>query len=396
MERDQIAGVTVSVVQDGKVVLKKGYGYADIDRRRPVDPDRTLFRVGSISKTFTWLMALNAVDRGQMSLDAPINSYLPPKVRVPNQGFTQQISLRNLMTHTPGFEDLPMNGLFLRDPAEMRPLDEYLATHRPARVRPPGEMHAYSNYGAALAGAAVAHVEDQPWEDLLETRILKPNRMDHTTGREPYPARPGLPVPMPAALAADLSVAYRWMGAGHAVQPFEYVNSAPAGAISSTAADMARYAIVLLNGGASNGRTIYSPTTAAALRAPLTPFIGGGRFAGAFFEVTMPGGFPVYFHNGATIATNASLNLFPAQRLGVFAASNTEGGVGLVQTIGSAIVDRFYGPPTSPPLPPSPGLMREAPGTKASFNPISDRSTALPSFYGSSSAQTSPSPLLAT
>jgi CubicO group peptidase (beta-lactamase class C family) len=360
MERDQVAGVTVSVVQDGKVVLKKGYGYADIDRRRPVDPDRTLFRVGSISKTFTWLMALNAVERGHMSLDAPINSYLPPKVRVPNEGFTQQISMRNLMTHTPGFEDLPLNGLFLRDPTAIKPLDDYLASRRPARVRPPGEMHAYSNYGAALAGAAVAHAEGQPWQDLLESEILKPAGMDHTTGREPYPARPGLPAPMPQALAADLSLAYRWTGAGYAVQPFEYVNGAPAGAISSTAADMARYATLLLNGGKLDGRTLYGPATAATLRTPFTPLMGGTWLTGGFVEGTMPGGYPVYFHNGASIATNASLNLFPAQRLGVFTASNTEGGVGLVQTLGSAIADRFYGPPTPPPLPPSPSLMRDA------------------------------------
>jgi CubicO group peptidase (beta-lactamase class C family) len=149
MERDHIAGVTVAVVQDGKVVLKKGYGFADVALQRPVDPGRTLFRVGSITKTFTWLMTLNAVERGRMSLDAPLNTYLPPGLRIPGRPGWRQVEVRDAIAHTPGFEDLPLKHLFLRDPARLLSVDDDLAAHRPARVYPPGEVGAYQLWRGA-------------------------------------------------------------------------------------------------------------------------------------------------------------------------------------------------------------------------------------------------------
>src|SRR5439155_18230111 len=155
------------VVQDGQVVLKKGYGWADVDARRPADPDATLFRIGSITKTFTWLLAMDAVAERRMRLDGPINAYLPPPVRIPGEGFRQPVRLRDLVTHTPGFEELIFKQLFIRDPARLRPLDIYLASHRPARIWAPGTVSAYSNYGAALAGYAVGQVRGQTWQDLL-------------------------------------------------------------------------------------------------------------------------------------------------------------------------------------------------------------------------------------
>ena len=360
MQRDRIAGVTVSVVQDGRVALKKGYGFADVAARRPVDPDRTLFRVGSISKTFTWLMTLNAVERGRMSLDAPINSYLPPKVRIPDHPGYRQVRLRDTMTHTPGFEDLPLKHLFLRDPAQLRPIDDDLAIYRPARVFPPGEVMAYSNYGAALTGDALAHVEGAPWPDVLETEILKPVGMAHTTGREVYPPRAGLPAPMSADLAKDLSRPYRWTGARFTADPFELIGgNAPAGAISSSAGDMARYMTLLLAGGVIDGHTIYGPATAAAIRTPMRQFPGGAAIDGGFFQSPLDGGLLSYGHNGATADFHSNMMLVPALRLGVFVAANTEGEHTLTGVLPALIARTFYVSP-QPPLPPAPAVLREA------------------------------------
>ena len=360
MERDHIAGVTVAVVQDGKVVLKKGYGFADVARRRPVDPDRTLFRVGSISKTFTWLMTLNAVERGRMSLDAPINTYLPPKLRVPDHPGFRQVRLRDMMTHTPGFEDLPLKHLFLRDPAQLLSVDESLATYRPARVFPPGEVAAYSNYGAALTGDALAHVEGGLWPDVLETEILNPAGMAHTTGREAYPPRSGLPAPMSADLAQDLSQPYRWTGAGFVADPFEIVGgNAPAGAISSTAGDMARYMTLLLAGGIIDGHTIYGPATAAAIRAPMRQYPGEAAIDGGFFQSPLGGGLMSYGHNGATMDFHSNLMIVPALRLGVFVSANTESELSLTGVLPALIVQTFYAPP-GPSLAASPAVLRGA------------------------------------
>ncbi|HRD46780.1 MAG TPA: serine hydrolase domain-containing protein, partial [Caulobacter sp.] len=231
MAADHIPGVTVSIVQNGQVVLKKGYGFARLEPTpRPVDPDRTLFRIASISKTFTWIAVMREVEAGRMRLDAPINLYLPEQVRVRDQGFTTPVRVRDLMSHTPGFEDRALGQLFERDPARVRPQLVYLRQERPRREFEPGSTPAYSNYGVNLAGAAVAWVNQRPFERVIEQDITGPLGMSRTTFRDPYPARPDLPAPMPPALAADVADGFFWTGSGWRERPYEYTSQgAPAG-----------------------------------------------------------------------------------------------------------------------------------------------------------------------
>src|SRR5947208_15260438 len=108
LQRADVAGAVVVVVKDGQVLLAKGYGYADVAARKPVDPERTLFRAGSVSKLFTWTAVMQLVEQGKLDLDADINGYLDFKIP-PRNG--KPITLRNLMTHTPGFDEV--GGLLL-------------------------------------------------------------------------------------------------------------------------------------------------------------------------------------------------------------------------------------------------------------------------------------------
>ncbi len=101
----------VVVVKDGNILTQRGFGYADLEAREPMDPERTLMRVGSISKLFTWTALMQLVERGQVVLDADVNTYLDFEIP-PLDG--QPISVRNLMTHTPGFEEQMKNALELR------------------------------------------------------------------------------------------------------------------------------------------------------------------------------------------------------------------------------------------------------------------------------------------
>ena len=126
MARDHIAGVTVSVVQNGQVVLKKGYGFANLSPARKVDPDKTLFRVGSISKTFTWIALMKEIEAGRIRQDAPINLYLPERIQVRDQGYRAPVQVINLMDHSAGFEDRALGHLFERNFNRVRPLAEYL------------------------------------------------------------------------------------------------------------------------------------------------------------------------------------------------------------------------------------------------------------------------------
>ncbi len=351
MARDHIAGVTVSVVQRGQLVLKKGYGAASMAPYRPVDPDRTLFRIGSISKTFTWIMVLKQVEAGHMRLDAPINLYLPDALRIHDQGFSHPILVRDLMDHQPGFEDRTLGQLFERDYGRVRLLQTYLRQERPRRVREPGAAVSYSNYGAGLAGAALAEVTGKPFETLVETDIIGPLGLGHTTFREPHPAEAGWPAPMPAALAGDISNAFRWTPDGYRRRPFEYVGQiAPAGAASSTAGDMSRYMLALMGNGSLDGVSIYGPATALALSTPQPPPAPGvPAWRHGLVETPLPAGFTGVGHAGSTLSFYSNMVLVPELGLGVFISTNTDTGGMLANSLPERIVQRFYaGPPRSP------------------------------------------------
>ena len=359
MDETHVAGAAVSVVQDGRLVLNKGYGFASLYPPRPVDPDITLFRIGSITKTFTWILLMRAVEAGKLELDAPVNQYLPTELQVPDDGFEQPILVRHLLTHSPGFEDRFAGILFIFEPEALVPLETFLRDYRPRRVRPAGAISSYSNYGTALAGAVVASVEDLPWQDLLERDILGSLGLARTTGREPYPARADLPAPLPAALARDIADGFRWNGVAHVERDFELITqAAPAGAMSASAGDIARYMLLLLGDGTLDGVTVFGPSTARAFRTPMTSLpLGVGALDAGFFDVQLPGGFRGYGHGGATTAFFSNMLVLPELNLGIFATTNTDGGGAVANALAGRIVEHFYAPPRAAPAGPAPELV---------------------------------------
>lgn len=352
MSRDHIAGVTLSVVQNGQVVLKKGYGFSNLGQRKPVDPDRTLFRVASISKTFTWIALMNEIESGHMRLDGPVNLYLPEPLQLKDQGKKTPVRLKDLMTHTGGFEDRSLGQLFERDPNRVRPLNDYLRQERPRRVREPGLLPSYSNYGAALAGAAVANVVGKPYEQVVTEEIILPAGMNHTTFREARPWNDRLPAPMSETLAADLSDGFSWTPMGWKTQAREFMGQvAPAAAASSTAGDMARYMNLLLNNGTLDGKTIFSPKTSLAFRTPMyRPAPEAAGWNAGFQDMPLPGNRRGYGHNGATLYFYSNMVIVPDLGLGIFVSVNTDSGANLPATLPATIVEHFYAPaPAAPP-----------------------------------------------
>ncbi|WP_421932678.1 serine hydrolase domain-containing protein [Phenylobacterium sp.] len=346
MDREHIAGVTVAVIQNGQVVLKKGYGFASLSPARKVDPDTTLFRIGSISKTFTWIALMKEVEADRIRLNQPINLYLPEQLQIRDQGFRTPIRVRNLLDHSAGFEDRALGQLFEKNPARERSLGSYLRQERPRRVHAPGQFASYSNYGAALAGEAVSYVAGKPFERLIEEEILLPLSMNHTTFREVRPATPLLPAVMPQALQRDVSQGYRWTATGYGARPYELIGHvAPAGSASSTAGDMARYMQMLLNGGTLDGAAIYGPRTAQAFNTPLrrtAPGINGWRHG--FIAYDLPGGHRGFGHAGATLSFMSNMVVVPDLKLGVFISTNTDTGSDLAERLPDRVVAQFYAP----------------------------------------------------
>jgi len=311
-EAYHFAGAVVVIVHDGRTIFQKGYGFADLAERKPVDPTRTLFRVASNSKMFTWTAVMQLVEAGRLDLHADVNTYLKG-IRIPPT-FPQPITLEHLMTHTAGFEDR-LFGLFAKGP-DTRPLVDILRTGMPARVFAPGSTPAYSNYGAALAGLIVGQVSGIPYEKYVDDRILTPLAMAHATVRQPVPAR----------LAADLSKGYKWTGGRFEEQPFEYTPWTPAGAMSVSGHDMGRFMLAHLGNGAIGDARILRAESAKAMQQRLVSFSPkiDGMLHG-FIERSVNGE-TSFGHTGATIWFHSATLMVPARSLGVFVAFNTDTG----------------------------------------------------------------------
>jgi CubicO group peptidase (beta-lactamase class C family) len=360
MRREHIAGVTVSIVQNGQVVLKKGYGFASLAPPRPVDPDRTLFRLGPASQALTWIAVMKQVEAGRIRLDQPVNLYLPERVQVHDNGYDQPVRMLDLMSHSAGFEVRGFGEGVEKDRDYVRPLALYLRRERPRRVRPPGTVATTSTYGVALAGEAVAWVEGKLFERVVEEQILLPLGLRHTTFREARPVKAGLPAPMPPALAEDAADAFRWRGGAFQREPAEFAGQvAPAGSAASTAGDMARVMLALLGGGQLDGVALYGPQTARAFRTPILAVPEGvNGWAHGFAVETLPGGRRGFGAGGAGLSAAAHLVTAPDLDLGVFVAANSLSGERLTQDLPAAVIRQFYGP--AAPFPPTPSAAAEA------------------------------------
>jgi CubicO group peptidase (beta-lactamase class C family) len=329
MESKHIAGAVVAVVYGDKLVFSKGYGYADVEARRRVDPEKTLFRIGSISKLFTWTAVMQQVEEGKLDLDADVNKYLKD-VAIPAT-FDQPITLKHLMTHTPGFDDYVI-GLFAHTADGVRPLAALLREQMPKRVRPPGVIASYSNHGTALAGLAVAGVARIPWEDYVEQRIVQPLGMAHTLVRQPAEDK----------LPDDLSKGYKWEDGRFRVKDFEYVPLAPAGCISTTAADAAKFMLAHLHDGQFGDRRILKTETAQRMRAPL--FRHNPKTSAMCYGLweEQRHGQRIVGHGGDTLWFHSLLQLLPEQRVGLFVSYNTDTGAGAREPLFEAFLRRYF------------------------------------------------------
>lgn len=348
MRDKHVAGATVSVVKDGALFLAKGYGYADVATRTPVDPAATLFRIGSTTKLFTWTAVMQQVEQGKLDLDADVNRYLDFKIPAT---YAQPITLRHIMTHTPGFEE-DSRDLIGDDPKDIQPMGRWLATHMPGRVRPPGTYSSYSNYATALAGYIVQRVSGEPWEAYIERHILQPLDMRHTTGRQP----------LPAALLPDMSQGYKYADGDYEAKKFEVIiGGSPAGSISASATDMAKFMIAHLAGGAApNGQRILAAPTAATMHARAfthDPRLPG--FALGFYEQSSHG-LRIIGHGGDTEWFHTDMAIIPTEKVGVFVSFNTNtGGELSFSPFFTAFLDHYYPTPATVP-PASPAAVKDA------------------------------------
>lgn len=251
MKQNHSPSGVVAVMKEGEIIFSKGYGYIDVERRVPVDPETSLFRPGSISKLFTWISVMQLVEKGQLDLDADVNQYLKT-FQVEDTWPGQPVTLRHIMTHTAGFEDGFLGYLIIDDPDRIMPLSEALAKYQPDRINPPGLHTAYSNWGTALAGLIVANVSGTEFNTYVQQNIFDVLGMENVSFMEPLPPQ----------LDANMAKAYRYEAGKYVEINYEIIsNFGPAGALAASAHDMAIFARALLGGGEYNGGRILEPET---------------------------------------------------------------------------------------------------------------------------------------
>ncbi|MDA2810326.1 serine hydrolase [Nocardiopsis sp. RSe5-2] len=308
-----VPGAAVSVVADGELLTARGYGEArtgaDGGRVVPVDPEETLFRPGSVSKLFTATAVMRLVEEGEVDLDTDVREYLD--FDLPTR-FDEPVTLRHLLSHTAGFEDR-FAGMMLPEGQEPD-LRAHLSTDPPEQVYEPGTVPSYSNYGNALAGYVVENVSGTAFEDYVAREVLEPLGMDSSTFEQPLPG------------ALEERMAGGYADASAPAEPFETIADVPAGGMTTSATDMARFMLAQLDA-LEPGRNVLEPRTLELMQSPaldessLGALAEGPRMTLGLFEEDRNGR-RVLGHGGDTAVFHSHLTLYPDDGVGIFVALN--------------------------------------------------------------------------
>jgi len=336
MEEYKVPGVIISVVKDGKILFKKGYGYSDLENNKRVDSDKTLFRPGSISKLFIWTSIMQLVEEGKIDLDEDVNQYLdfeiPDEiVGSNNPDDIKAITVMNLLNHNAGFED-KIKDLFVLSKDDINPLGTYLTKYMPARVYPAGREMAYSNYGSALASYIVEQVSGMNFNQYVEANILKPLNMNQSTFRQPVTKE----------IDGESSLGFAYINGAYQSNQFEYIQPYPVGSLSSTAADMSKFMLAHLNNGSYQGNRILNPETAAEMHSQsFTHHNGFAGMAHGFIEMNY-NGYRLLTHGGDTLLFHSGFYLIPELNTGLFVSYNARDAAKARRLLIMSFIDRYF------------------------------------------------------
>lgn len=343
MEQRHVPGTAVVVVHDGRILFSRGYGKARLDSVSSVDPTRTVFRIGSLTKVFTAAAAVQLAEAGKLDLHRDVRELLP-EIPLRYGATTHQ-----LLTHTAGLDER-FAGAYTDSPEHLQRLSEHLRRYIPGQVFRPGTASSYTNYGYALAGLVVERVSGLPYEQYVAERIFTPLRMTSTSARQP---------PEPN-IAKDLARGYRWIDGRQEALPYTYTQGSPAGSMTTTASDLGRFMRAVLGDGSLDGERILRPESLKTMLASqYTPHPRIPGTAYGFGHMVSHG--QRLLVRGGTLGDQASLMvLAPADRLGIVVVSNTLPGIG--DFLFEPVMTHLAGPtvPTPPLAPPAHALPRAA------------------------------------
>jgi CubicO group peptidase (beta-lactamase class C family) len=313
MQEGHVPGAVVTIVKGDRVIFNKGYGFAYLEQRIPVDPDKTLFRIASVSKVFNAMTIMRLVDEGALDVNEDVRPRLSAAgFELDNEEYGP-VTLKALLTHSAGIRDASIPGVTSNpDPQKILPLRPYLEKCLPLRWQPPDETALYTDHGIALAGYVVEIASKATFQEAVEQRVLRPLAMNRTWYTVPEEQR------------TNLAVAYNYRDSNYQPHFFRYVSHSPAAGVFTTSSDMARLMISHLSGckGFLKPRTVrlmHEPQYADDAR------LGAQWTCGFFYAEHPPSSEPYLFHIGGLYGFHSVVGLSLSRGLGVFVAQNGSG-----------------------------------------------------------------------
>jgi len=324
MGKFHIPGVSFLLVQDSSILFSKGYGIANMDEESLVIPSKTVFYTGSVSKLFTATAIMQLAEQGKLQLDHDVNSYLEDfKI---DDNFKEGVTIKNLLTHTGGFEEKNI-GMAALSKEQVIPLKDFLSSSKQPRVLPPARYLSYSNYGYTLLGYLVEIISGMAFHAYVKENIFSPLGMHNSSFNYPKEA------------FSDLAFAYTYHNGKYTKMPSVYLNVGPAGSMLSTSTDMSKFMIAHLQNGSYLGKEILQPGTVDLMHSRLFsqhPEMAGWCYG--FYERFVEDE-RIIEHAGDIAGYSSLLALIPEKKLGLFI--NYNGGEGMVYGFREKIIEEF-------------------------------------------------------
>ncbi|MCR8842081.1 beta-lactamase family protein [Paenibacillus sp. SC116] len=328
--KNRIAGAVVTVVKGDEVLLEEGFGYADKEQKKRVDPEETLFFIGSVSKIFTATAVMQLVEQGKIDLNADITKYLGD-VKIKNETGSP-VTVKDLLTHTSGVDYADAG--FVID-AELDPKAHYsikdeLLNNKVRIVNKPGEVYSYDNFASQLQGYMVEQVTGQTFEAYANEHLFEVLDMENTS----------------FVLEKDrfhkLASSYDWHG--NKLKPALFKPTVlPEGSMSSTGEDMANYMLAVLNGGVFGEERLLSKDSLTKMLTPqvsIHPSVPNMTFGFEFYNHHLFNGHNFVSKGGGLPGFTSQVTFLPDKKVGVFISDNQ--GSSLYAPYMEAFMDHFY------------------------------------------------------
>ncbi|NMM63729.1 beta-lactamase family protein [Clostridium sp. P21] len=307
MKKNNVPGAAIVVVKDGKVIFKKGYGYANIEKKVPIDPDKTVFRNGSVGKLFTAAAVMQLYEKGLINLDDNVNNYL--KTFKVNNKFSKPVTFANIMTHSSGLDSGCEIGGASKSKLNQISYENYMKTHVPNVINEPGTITNYSNSGYNLLGYLIEKISGMSYENYMQKNIFDALNMKNSNV---------------VSKVENMASGYNFEnGSLNTVNYTGYEPSLGCGSINSTVIDMANFMIANLQNGKLGDNQILNESTSKLMQKQ--HFTNNTDLPGMAygFIQNYKNNQKIIKHEGAVNGFITSMFLMPEHNLGFYVATNS-------------------------------------------------------------------------